>query len=78
MSDDKQNVLNAPSAIPLVLRRNLKGEEATIIQSANQSQMWWYCDLCNKGIPEKAPHFDCNMCPDYTLCALCRDSDVAK
>ena len=29
--------------------------------------------MCNKGIKELEPHFDCLQCEDFTLCKRCFD-----
>merc|ERR1712217_887036 len=47
------------------------GEGAEEEPDNADSQLWWKCDCCQKGIPGGKKRFDCTVCENYTLCVNC-------
>jgi protein KRI1 len=52
-----------------------KQEEEKVIQpelpTPIANQIWWYCDICKKGIQPQTYKFECPQCPDFTSCKKC-------
>ncbi|KAL4456193.1 hypothetical protein ABPG74_014154 [Tetrahymena malaccensis] len=75
--DDKDNVLNVKTNIPLAIKKNLKDNEIQAMTQPDKGEdglyLWWYCDNCKKGIQPGQFRFDCQECPDYTLCKICNE-----
>ncbi|EAR96396.3 KRI1 family carboxy-terminal protein (macronuclear) [Tetrahymena thermophila SB210] len=75
--DDKDNVLNVKTNIPLAIKKNLKDNEIQAMTQSDKGEdglyLWWYCDNCKKGIQPGQFRFDCQECPDYTLCKICNE-----
>ena len=36
--------------------------------------LWFYCDICTKGIKPLKFRFECEQCPDFTICKKCKGS----
>ena len=36
--------------------------------------LWFYCDICAKGIKPLKFRFECEQCPDFTICKRCKTS----
>lgn len=78
---DKDNVLEPKANIPIGLKKNLNEQDINIIKNSaadedEENRIFWYCDNCKRGIQPKEVRFDCQICPDYTLCRKCNDAKI--
>lgn len=58
-------------ALPIAMRHKIDGQEMQLIQKQDGHPIWWYCDVCWRGIKPLEPRFDCLECPDHTECKQC-------
>lgn len=49
------------------------GREIDVEDEAPQTstQIWWYCDICKRGIHPGKLKYECSTCPDFTCCQKC-------
>lgn len=59
-----------------VLRIEQTVEIPTAVKEGTLQGTWWICDGCDEGIKENCWRFDCQECPNYTLCETCRSKVV--
>jgi protein KRI1 len=65
--------LHPSSSVPILMRKKLNNDEASVLQQSMKDNLWWYCDNCNRGIKPLEARFDCMECDDYTECKQCAD-----
>ncbi|CAE8735939.1 unnamed protein product [Polarella glacialis] len=45
--------------------------EDQVDEEEDNPDLWFMCDVCQKGIPAGKRRFDCSVCENYTLCMAC-------
>ena len=70
---DEDVALKATSNLPIMLKKKLGKEEAAAMSESLQTNLWWYCDNCGRGIRPLEARYDCMECEDYTECKQCSE-----
>ena len=70
---EEDATLKPGSSVPILMRKKLNKEEASVLQTSMNDTLWWYCDNCGRGIQPLEARFDCMECDDYTECKQCAE-----